>query len=135
MTEPRETTEPHEKLTTEQLANAAATQTGELRSFESGAPDDGLKAAKPQPLVAEDQAADLRRGWDEIQASFVDEPRAAVRNADELVADVMARLAGMFSDERSRLEAQWGRGDYVSTEDLRVALQRYRAFFDRLLAV
>jgi hypothetical protein len=33
------------------------------------------------------------------------------------------------------LRKKWRRGDNVSTEDLRVALQRYRAFFDRLLSV
>ena len=46
----------------------------------------------------------------------------------------MTRLAQSFSDERKGLEGQWDRGDDVSTEDLRIALQRYRSFFDRLLA-
>jgi hypothetical protein len=72
--------------------------------------------------------------WQEIQASFVDEPRTSVEQADALVADLMQRLAAGFSDERQRLEGQWDRGDDVSTEDLRVALTRYRSFFDRLLA-
>jgi hypothetical protein len=58
-----------------------------------------------------------------------------VERADELVAEVIKRLADSFAQERSRLEGQWGRGDNVSTEDLRVALQRYRAFFDRLLNI
>jgi hypothetical protein len=65
---------------------------------------------------------------------FVDEPRRAVEQADALVADLMQRLASVFSDERKSLEGQWDRGDDVSTEDLRVALQRYRSFFDRLLS-
>ena len=46
----------------------------------------------------------------------------------------MQRLAAGFSDERERLEGQWDQGSDVSTEDLRVALTRYRSFFDRLLA-
>jgi hypothetical protein len=58
-----------------------------------------------------------------------------VEKADGLVASVMHRLAEVFAEERARLEAQWDRGEEVSTEDLRVALQRYRSFFDRLLAV
>jgi hypothetical protein len=58
-----------------------------------------------------------------------------VEQADELVAQVMKRLAEIFADERTNLESQWSRGDNVSTEDLRVALQRYRSFFDRLLSV
>jgi hypothetical protein len=77
----------------------------------------------------------LRSRWKEIQTAFVDEPRKAVEQADGLVASAMKRLAEVFAQERSGLEQQWDRGDNVSTEDLRVALQRYRAFFDRLLSV
>jgi hypothetical protein len=90
---------------------------------------------KPSPLFPENEATNFRNRWTEIQAAFVDEPRRAVEQGDALVADVIKRLATSFADERSKLEAQWGRGDNVSTEDLRVALQRYRAFFDRLLSV
>jgi len=77
----------------------------------------------------------LRTRWKEVQTAFVDEPRRAVEQADGLVASAMKRLAEVFADERSTLEKQWDRGDSVSTEDLRVALQRYRSFFDRLLSV
>ena len=55
--------------------------------------------------------------------------------ADGLVAEMMQRLAKVFADERSKLEEQWSRGDDISTEDLRVALRRYRSFMDRLLSV
>jgi hypothetical protein len=77
----------------------------------------------------------LKLQWSEIQGTFVDSPRQAVERADALVADVMKRMAEIFATERANLEQQWDRGDKVTTEDLRVALQRYRAFFDRLLAV
>jgi hypothetical protein len=87
------------------------------------------------PLFPENEATNFRTRWTEIQTAFVDEPRRAVEQGDALVADVIKRLASSFADERSKLEGQWGRGDNVSTEDLRVALQRYRAFFDRLLSV
>jgi hypothetical protein len=90
---------------------------------------------KSTPLFPENEATNFRNRWTEIQAAFVDEPRRAVEQGDALVADVIKRLASSFADERSKLEGQWGRGDNVSTEDLRVALQRYRAFFDRLLSV
>ena len=80
------------------------------------------------------RASASRTRWQEIQASFVDQPRDAVAEADALVADLMQRLAASFSHERERLEGHWDRGDDVSTEDLRVALTRYRSFFDRLLA-
>ena len=86
-------------------------------------------------LFPEDESKDFHKRWTDIQTAFVDEPRHAVERADELVAQVIKRLADSFAQERSRLEGQWGRGDNVSTEDLRVALQRYHAFFDRLLNV
>lgn len=86
-------------------------------------------------LFADHDAADLRNRWSDVQAGFVDEPRRAVEQADSLVADVMKRLAEGFANERASLERQWDRGDNVTTEDLRIALQRYRSFFDRLLSV
>lgn len=86
------------------------------------------------PLLPRDQTSRFSEHWQQIQGSFVDQPREAVEHADALVADLMQRLAASFSNERERLEAQWDRGDDVSTEDLRVALTRYRSFFDRLLS-
>jgi hypothetical protein len=73
--------------------------------------------------------------WSEVQTGFVDEPRRAVQQADALVSDVINRIADSFGRERAQLEQQWDRGDNVSTEDLRVALQRYRSFFSRLLTL
>jgi hypothetical protein len=86
-------------------------------------------------LFPSNELEDLRTRWKDIQTGFVDEPRKAVEQADSLVASAMKRLAEVFAQERSGLEQQWDRGDNVSTEDLRVALQRYRSFFDRLLSV
>lgn len=91
--------------------------------------------AERSMLFKDDEAHRFRTRWSDIQGAFVDSPRSAVERADSLVAETMKRLAEMFADERSRLEGQWDRGDNVTTEDLRVALQRYRAFFDRLLNV
>jgi hypothetical protein len=87
-----------------------------------------------EPLFAGEETERFRGRWTEIQAAFVDEPRRAVEDADALVAELMQRLAETFARERSNLESQWDRGDDVSTEDLRLALQRYRSFFDRLLS-
>lgn len=87
------------------------------------------------PLFPNNELENLRTRWTEIQTNFVDEPRKAVEQADGLVASAMKRLAEVFADERSKLEKQWDRGDNISTEDLRVAFQRYRSFFDRLLSV
>jgi hypothetical protein len=88
------------------------------------------------PLFAADEGERFRTHWTEIQTAFVDEPREAVKQADGLVAEVIQRLAKIFADERAKMEHEWSRGDDgVSTEDLRVALRRYRSFFDRLLSV
>jgi len=86
------------------------------------------------PLVPASQAEDYRTRWGSIQTGFVDEPRKAVEQADGLVAEVIQRVADVFAEERSKLEAQWSRGDEADTEDLRMALRRYRSFFERLLS-
>ncbi len=92
-------------------------------------------AGEPHPLFPGDDTRRFRSEWDNIQIGFVEEPRKSVERADGLVANVMKRLAEVFADERKKLEGQWDRGENVDTEDLRVALQRYRSFFDRLLSV
>jgi hypothetical protein len=91
--------------------------------------------AEATPLFPDDQLRELQGRWNDIQTGFVDEPRTAVQQADALVASTMQQLAEAFSKERSQLEQQWGRGDSVSTEDLRVAFQRYRSFFRRILSL
>jgi hypothetical protein len=89
----------------------------------------------PTPLFGSDAIGDYRSRWDEVQTAFVDDPRSAVKGADGLVAEVMKDLARTFANERAGLEDQWSEGRDVSTEDLRVALQRYRSFFARLLTL
>jgi len=86
-------------------------------------------------LLPSDFAQNLRRRWDQVQTSFVDEPRRAVQQADELVGSAIDRLSQSFSEQRKTLESQWDSGSDVSTENLRLALKRYRAFFQRLLAI
>jgi hypothetical protein len=85
-------------------------------------------------LLPKDDAEGLMGRWQEIQVRFVDDPRDAVSDADGLVAELIDRLTRGFAEERSGLESRWEQGSEVSTEDLRVALQRYRSFFQRLLA-
>ena len=87
-----------------------------------------------EPLLGTGDTEDFRERWRGIQTTFVDEPRQAVEQADGLVAELMQRLAQTFSEERESLESQWSQGEDVSTEDLRVGLQRYRSFFERLLS-
>ena len=88
-----------------------------------------------EPLFENNVDGEFRNRWREIQAGFVDEPRNAVERADELVAELMQKLAQSFSKQRNDLEHQWDASENVSTEDLRVALTKYRSFFERLLSV
>ena len=118
------------RLTTSDLAAAAA---GDMSA---GSAPAMAKAQEPNvPLFAQNDAQDFRSRWERIQIGFVDEPRKAVEQADELVDSAIKRLAEVFATERHTLEAEWDKTDDVSTEDLRVALRRYRSFFDRLLSV
>jgi hypothetical protein len=86
-------------------------------------------------LFEDNELQSFRGRWEQVQNSFVDEPREAVQKADDLVSDLVERLTSGFSQARSGLEEQWKKGEEASTEDLRVALTRYRAFFQRLLKV
>jgi hypothetical protein len=86
------------------------------------------------PLLDRGDADEFRGRWNDLQTDFVDHPREVVEQADELVDELMKRLSAQFAEERSRLEGQWDRDEDVSTEELRVALTRYRSFFERLLA-
>jgi hypothetical protein len=99
--------------------------------------DDSARADESQlePLFDASRANELRDRWHALQARFVDDPRKTVEDADSLVAELLQTLARNFSEARSNLEGQWDSGDDVSTEELRLTLQRYRSFFERLLAV
>ena len=97
--------------------------------------DEQSEQKQDQELFDKDELQGLRSRWEEVQAGFVDEPRESVERADQLVSDLMTKLTSGFDQTRSGLEEQWNKGEEASTEDLRVALTRYRAFFNRLLKV
>lgn len=103
-----------------------------MLSGDTGQPGD-MPERRVQLLHGEEMENVVAR-WREIQAEFVDEPRQAIKEADDLVTELMERLTRTFASEREQLEARWREGDNVSTEDLRQGLQRYRSFFERLLA-
>lgn len=88
---------------------------------------------RAEPLLGND-TDELRARWQSIQAGFVDEPQQSVEQADALVTEVIKRLTRTFQDTKESLETQLSEADDVSTEDLRVGLQRYRSFFERLLS-
>jgi hypothetical protein len=117
----------------EEKSIARDSNDGREASQERGAT--GNAEEELSPLLSEQEEEDFRSRWNNIQTGFVDEPRRAVEQADELVAQTMQRLAQSFSDQKSSLETQWEKSEKISTEELRVALRRYRSFFDRLLSV
>ena len=88
------------------------------------------------PLFDSQLAQDMRGRWTQIQAGFVDDPRRAVQQADELVAQALQDLARSFARHRQEIEQEANAGDQQpSTENLRIALRRYRSFFERLLSL
>jgi hypothetical protein len=102
---------------------------------QGGPTDTSTAEGEPRDaLLPSADGEDYQTRWRQIQERFVDEPRTAVQDADGLVAELMRRMAATFAEEREALETEWERGDEVSTEDLRRAMQHYRSFFNRLLA-
>lgn len=101
-------------------------------SFPHEAPA-GMNVRSPVALLTPEDSQRFRTTWNEIQGKFVDEPGAAVQQADALVSAVVEQVTQMFADEHTSLEGQWKEGKEVSTEDLRQALLRYHSFFKRLV--
>jgi hypothetical protein len=125
------------KLSTDEIAGAgkeAKPQPPEEHAAATRHDSGHGRPAQLEPLFDDSVDHKFRDRWREIQTGFVDEPRNSVEKADELVADLMQQLAQSFSKQRNELEHQWDASDKVSTEELRVALTRYRSFFERLLS-
>jgi hypothetical protein len=122
-----------DEMTTADIANRRQAET-DAAPQANVATEDVTANGGRSALLDRAQADSFHGRWTELQSRFVDSPQDAVREADGLVAELMQRLAETFSRERENLESQWTRGEDVSTEDLRVALTRYRSFFDRLLS-
>jgi len=120
------------KLHTDDIAGTAKLDTDQFAAAKHGERDDTKKV---EPLFAVGVEGDFRNRWRDIQTGFVDEPRSAVDHADQLVAELMLRLAQSFSTQRSNLEKQSEGSEKGSTEELRVAFTRYRTFFERLLCI
>jgi hypothetical protein len=123
-----------------QTVNEKNLSTADLLQATKAPTQDGDDArGEPESLVAlftPDVAESFQSRWDSVQIGFVDDPKQAVQKADQLVAEVMTSLAETFAKERSQLEGLMdGSSDSATTENLRVALQRYRSFFQRLLTL
>src|SRR5688572_33394109 len=109
-------------------------QIAEEKAVENQSPTDAINE-QLEPLFEEDAARKFRSRWQAIQSKFVDDPRDSVKQADDLVCDIIKSVTMSFADRRMGLEKQWNSGENISTEDMRVALKRYRSFFERLLTL
>lgn len=112
-----------------EFGGAAATE----RSDAQGAPTAEAATAEPAPLFPKADLDRLRTQWREVQVAFVDDPRAAVDRADELLGNTIHQLTATY--ERRKHELDERLGDTSDTEGLRQALRGYRAFFDQLLSI
>jgi hypothetical protein len=109
-------------------------QIAEENTVENQSPTESINE-QLESLFEEEEARKFRARWQVIQSKFVDDPRDSVKQADDLVADIIKNVTMSFSDRRVSLEKQWNSGQNISTEDMRQALKRYRSFFERLLTL
>ena len=115
--------------------NAPKEERRDEKIVEQRAPSAALNEGL-EPLFEDEAARKFRSRWQVIQGKFVDDPRDSVKQADDLVADIIKSVTMSFADRRSGLEKQWNSGENnISTEDMRLALKRYRSFFERLLTL
>jgi hypothetical protein len=120
---------------TDRRGDTAAEGRGEATDRRGDTADEGRgdNSDESTPLFADQEVDRFRQDWQGIQIAFVDDPKRAVSEADELVAAVIQSLASTFASHKSELESQWQQGE-AATEDLRVALRQYRSFFNQLLS-
>jgi hypothetical protein len=93
----------------------------------------GQSTDRPTALISPERAREFQRRWTELKGDFVEEPRYAVRQANNLVGEVLDELEELFRVQRGELEHGLD-DESTTTEDLRRALRKYRSFFDRLLS-
>lgn len=132
---------PRDAVTEPAVSDAAAGQRHDTVAAGTGAGASADMAAAHQTdedgnaaLVTADRAESYSSRWNSVKGEFVDEPRRAVADADALVGELLDELQELFKAQRSDIEKGLD-ADETSTEDLRLALRRYRSFFDRLLSI
>jgi hypothetical protein len=100
-------------------------------------------AADPNPVIAAPppnsygslfpDTADLRSQWQQIQFMFVDDPRASVTEAADVIGQVAAQLQEAIQERQRSLRSRWDGGTQADTEVLRETLRMYRAFLYQLI--
>jgi hypothetical protein len=124
----------HERTEQSERVEHRAEHRTDERVSENRVPTDTMNE-QLEPLFEDEAARKFRSRWQVIQGKFVDDPRDSVKQADDLVADIIKNVTMSFADRRISLEKQWNSGENISTEDMRQALKRYRSFFERLLTL
>lgn len=127
MTQHQEVQGKQEPIGTEDLVAVEGANGGHVEQEHSA------DTAEHAALFEDADSERFRGRWHEVQAAFVDDPQRAVRDADQLVAELMQTLAATFAERKESLDAQWQSSGEAETEELRLALRRYRSFFDQLL--
>jgi hypothetical protein len=94
------------------------------------APAEPLPAETPE-FPAASATASLTARWHEIQAMFVDDPHSSAEMAAGLVDESVQALLASVREQQDSLLAAW-HGENAGTEELRTAVQHYRAFGGRL---
>ena len=100
-------------------------------------------AADPTPVIAApppsnygsllSDTTDLRSQWQQIQFMFVDDPRASVTEAADVIEQVAAKLQAAIQERQRALRGRWDGGGNADTEALRETLRMYRAFLYQLI--
>lgn len=91
------------------------------------------EAPRSTQLIDSESLSALRSEWDAIQVLFVDDPRNAVVRADELLVRAFTVISNAIARDRSEIHERWSHD--ATTEDLRIAMQRYRWHLRSLLGV
>jgi hypothetical protein len=115
-------------------AGAAATTPAGSGAGAVAQTSQGEDSSGRERLVSTERAESYGSRWDAVKGQFVDEPRKAVADADALVGELLDELQTLFTEQRKGIERSMA-ADETSTEDMRLALRRYRSFFDRLLSI
>jgi len=119
----------------EQVSTADIVEATEEGNMVWPSPEMASEAIESEPvtLLTGAEIDELQSRWNTIQIEFVDAPSTSVEQADALVGEVMERIERIFSEKRALLDEKRGNHEEVSTEDHRIALQRYRTLFNHLL--
>lgn len=88
------------------------------------------------PLMSRDDQDELSQRMRQAVTDFVESPRRAVEEADSTFDRIVSGLTDALTERRRALRAGWQEQDTeAQTEELRIALQRYRDLSEQLLRI